>query len=200
MTFEHIIAFNLALLAAIVSPGPALLVAVRTVLSGGRKAGIAIGCGLGLMASTWTLLALLGLDAVFVLFPWAYMTAKTAGAVYLLYIAYKIWTGASAEIRPLSKRPEHAFRQGFLVNLLNPKSVLFAAAVLIVVFPENMTATENAIVVANHLLVELAFYGALAFSISTQPISHRYLRAKTYIDRIAAIVLGALGTRLFVSR
>jgi threonine/homoserine/homoserine lactone efflux protein len=69
MSLGHLIAFNVALLAAILSPGPAFLIAVKTTLSAGRKAGIAVGGGLGLMASTWTLLALLGLDAVFVLFP-----------------------------------------------------------------------------------------------------------------------------------
>ena len=72
MTIEHLIAFNLALLAAIASPRPALLMAVRTALSAGRRAGIAMGCGLGLMAAAWTLMALLGLEAIFRLFPWAY--------------------------------------------------------------------------------------------------------------------------------
>ena len=66
---EHVIAFNITLLAAMASPGPALVVAIRTVLSAGGRAGIAIGCGLGIAAAGWTLAALVGLDAVFRLFP-----------------------------------------------------------------------------------------------------------------------------------
>ena len=200
MTIEHLLAFNIALLVAIASPGPALLVAIRTTLSAGRGAGIAIGGGLGLMAATWTLAALLGLETVFRLFPWAYATAKLAGAAYLLYIAYKLWRGARNTVGAQARPANRAFRQGFLINLLNPKSVLFAAAVLIVVFPAEMSAVENAAVVLNHLVVELLFYTALAFGMSTEAVRRTYLRAKIYIDRTASVVLGALGLRLFVSR
>ena len=201
MTPEHLIAFNIALLAAIASPGPALLVALRTTLSAGRRAGIAVGCGLGLMAATWTLAALLGLEAVFRLFPWAYTATKLIGALYLLYIAWGMWRGARAGVDTRIQPARRAFRQGFLINLLNPKSVLFAAAVLVVIFPAaEMTAAANAIVVLNHLAVEVLFYSALAFAMSTPTVSKRYLQAKVYLDRFAALVLGALGLRLLVSR
>lgn len=200
MSIEHLLAFNIALFAAIASPGPALLVAIQTSLSSGRAAGVAIGCGLGLMASIWTLMALLGLEAVFRLFPWAYVTAKIAGAIYLLYIAWQMWAGAKKDIRTRITPAKRAFRQGFMINVLNPKSMLFAAAVLIVIFPSNMTIFENAIVVLNHLIVEIMFYTALAFGMSTQAVSQRYTSAKVYIDRTASVVLGALGLRLLLSR
>ena len=200
MTIEHLIAFNIALFAAIASPGPALLIAIRTALSAGRRAGIAIGFGLGLMAATWTLMALLGLETVFRLFPWAYTIAKLIGALYLIYIAWTMWMGARDAIETQVQPTRHAFRQGFLINLLNPKSVLFAAAVLIVIFPENRSGVENAIVVFNHLLIEWLFYTALACAMSTQAVSKQYLKAKVYIDRFASVVLGALGLRLLISR
>lgn len=200
MTIGHLIAFNLALLAAIVSPGPALLVAIRTTLSGGRKAGIGIGLGLGTMAATWTMAALLGFEVVFQLFPWAYSAAKTLGAAYLVYIAYKMWRGARNPIAARGCLVRHAFVQGLSINLLNPKSVLFAAAVLVVVFPQDMNVVENALVVGNHLLVELVFYTILAFGMSSEAVSARYLRAKVYLDRTASVILGALGVRLLTSR
>ena len=200
MTIEHLIAFNIALLAAIASPGPALLVAIQTTLQSGRRAGIAIGCGLGLMAAIWTLLALLGLEAIFQLMPWAYAIAKFVGALYLLYIAWGMWRGGRKKVKAETRPARHAFRQGFLINILNPKSVLFAAAVLIVIFPTNMTFFENAIVVTNHLMIEVLFYTTLACVMSTRAVSDRYLKAKVYIDRTASVILGALGLRLLVSR
>ncbi len=200
MSIEHLLAFNVALFAAIASPGPALLVAIQTSLSSGRAAGVAIGCGLGLMASIWTLMALLGLEAVFRLFPWVYAVAKIAGAIYLLYIAWQMWGGAKKEIQATITPAKRAFRQGFTINVLNPKSMLFAAAVLIVIFPSNMTIFENAIVVLNHLIVEILFYTALAFGMTTQTVSRRYMNAKLYIDRTASLILGALGLRLLVNR
>lgn len=199
MTIEHIMAFNIALLAAIASPGPALLVAVRTTLGAGRVAGVAIGCGLGMMAAIWTLMALLGLEGVFQLFPWAYTAAKITGALYLIYIAWKTWKGARKAIDGKAQPAGHAFRDGFLINLLNPKSVFFAAAVLIVIFPAGMEPIEKGFVVLNHLALELVFYTGLAFVMSTEAVSTQYLRTKPYLDRFAAVVLGALGLRLLLS-
>ena len=200
MTWEQLVAFNIALLVAIASPGPALLMATHTSASRGRAAGIAAGVGLGLMAAIWTMMALLGLAVVFELFPMVYIGAKIAGGAYLLFLAYKMWRNASAPIDARIPPAGHAFRQGFLVNLLNPKSVLFAAAVLVAVFPAGLSVAESFVIVINHFLVEVAFYTTLAFCMSTQAVSKRYMRAKSYIDRGAAIILGALGIRLVLSR
>ena len=199
MTLEQILAFNLVLAVAIASPGPALLMAVQTSLSAGRTAGVAVGLGLGSMAAAWTLMALLGLGAVFRLFPTVHAAAKIAGAAYLLYLAWRMWRHASAPVEARSAPAKRAFRQGFLVNLLNPKSVLFAAAVLVIVFPAGLDAAASALIVANHFLVEIAFYSALAFCMSTEAVARRYMQARAYIDRGAAVVLGAPGIRLLLS-
>ena len=200
MTWEQLVAFNIALLVAIASPGPALLMATHTSASRGRAAGVAAGLGLGLMAAIWTLMALLGLAVVFELFPMVYTAAKIVGGGYLLYLAYKMWRNASAPISAQIPPARHAFRQGFLVNLFNPKSVLFAAAVLVAVFPAGLSVAESFVIVFNHFLVETAFYTTLAFCMSTQAVSKRYMKAKAYVDRGAAIILGALGIRIALSR
>ncbi len=200
MEFSHLIAFNVALIAAIVSPGPALLVAIRTTLNSGRQSGVMIGLGLAMVASLWTLAALLGLEAIFVLFPWAYTLVKTLGAAYLIYIAYGMWVGARDPIRSTDAKAGNAFWRGVMINILNPKSVLFAAAVLVVIFPPGMTMAENALVVVNHLAVETMFYTGLAFAMSSVAVSRAYMRARVYIDRFAACVLGGLGLRLLFSR
>lgn len=200
MTIEHLLAFNLALLVAIISPGPALLVTIQTTLSAGRRAGMALGLGLASMAAIWTMLALWGLQTIFQIFPWAFATAKILGALYLIYIALGMWRGARSKIAESIKPARHAFRQGFIVNLLNPKSVLFAAAVLVVIFPANMSVGERMIVVVNHLTIEILFYICLAFGMSTKAVKTAYLNAKVYLDRCASVILGGLGLRLLFSR
>ena len=200
MTWEQLVAYNVALLVAIASPGPALLMATHASASRGRAAGVAAGLGLGLMAAIWTMMALLGLAVVFELFPMAYIGAKIAGGAYLLYLACKMWRNASAPANAQTPPAGRAFRQGFLLNLFNPKSVLFAAAVLVAVFPAGLSIAESFVIVFNHFLVEAAFYTTLAFCMSTQAVSKRYMQAKAYIDRGAAVILGALGIRLVLSR
>ena len=200
MTLEQLVAFNVVLLVAIASPGPALLMATQTSLSAGRIAGIAVGAGLGLMAAVWTMMALLGLGIVFELFPVLYIGAKIVGAAYLLYIAYRMWTDAPVPPKARVQVARRAFRQGFLVNLFNPKSALFAAAVLVTVFPAGIGVTDSMLIVINHFCVELAFYTTLAFCMSTQAVAKQYLRAKVYLDRGAAVILGVLGIRILLNR
>lgn len=202
MELTHIIAFNLTLLAAIASPGPAMLFSVRATLTGGLRQGITTGFGLGVMAACWTTLALLGLDGIFAVFPWAYLALKIAGAVYLIWIAIGMWRNArtpletSGDVMPRRQ----AFLNGMAVNLANPKSVLFASAVLLVIFPRDISLAEKAFVVANHLAVELICYTGFALLLSTAPARDGYLRLKPVLDRIAAAVLGALGLRLLLDR
>lgn len=200
MTLAQLLAFNVTLLVAMATPGPALLVAVQTNLSAGRRSGIAVGAGLGLVAAAWTLMALIGFAAVFELFPAAYVGAKTAGAAYLLYLAYRMWRDASTPVGALPRPARHAFRQGLFINLFNPKSVLFAAAVLIAIFPGGLSLGSSAVIALNHLLIEVSFYTVLAVCLNTEAVAGRYLRAKTWIDRGAAAVLGALGLRILLSR
>lgn len=200
MTIDQIIAFNVVLMAAILSPGPAFLLLIRTALAEGRRAGMATGVGLAAMASVWTLSALLGLDALFTLVPWLYTFVKFAGACYLLYLAYKTWRTARVPLQSDVRPARHAFREGVLVNALNPKSVMFAAAVLVVVFPAEISLGAKGFVVMNHFAVEVIVYGALATILSTPAISQRYLKAKVIFDRIAALALGGLGLRLLISR
>ena len=204
MGLDHLLAFNLALLVALASPGPALLYALRTTLSSGRTAGIATGCGLAAMAAAWTAMALLGLDGLFRLFPWAYTSIKIIGAGYLIYVAWSTWRSAADPIGEASEKParakRRAFLRGLLVNLANPKSVLFSAAVLVVIFPPGITAADKALIVGNHFLIEVIAYSAFAFLLSTEPVSRSYLRAKPLLDRAAALVLGGLGLRLMLDQ
>ena len=201
MELAHVIAFNLTLLAALMSPGPAMLVALRTSLTQGRRAGVTIGLGLGLAAATWTLLALLGLNVVFTLFPWAYITLKVIGASYLIYLAVTIWRDARTPMMPDAPTVRQGyFVRGLLVNLSNPKSMLFAASVLVVIFPQDLSTREIVLIVINHMAVEWVAYASFAFLLSTRPARDGYLRLKFLFDRVAAGVLGVLGLRLMLDR
>lgn len=200
METAHLIAFNLTLLAAIATLGPAMLYFIRTTLASGRMAGLYTVWGLGVMAATWTALAFMGLDAIFAVFPWAFVALKTIGALYLLWIAYQTWKHASAPMGDAPTPPLRAFFDGVLINLSNPKSVLFAGAVIMVIFPHGMAFADKALVFANHLVIELLLGSALVLAFSTKHVSAGYLRAKPILDRIAASVLGFLGLKLMLSR
>ena len=200
MSFELLIAFNLVLIVSILSPGPAFLMAVSTSLGKGRSAGIKTGLGLATMACLWTLMGLFGLDIIFKIFPWAYIIVKTVGALYLLYIAWDTWINAKKAIAEPDQQIRYYFRDGFLVNLSNPKSILFAASVLAVIFPPDLSVQAKAFITFNHFALEVIFYTFVAFTMNTQTVSRQYLKAKTWLDRFAAIILGGLSIKLLFEK
>ena len=202
MDWTHLLAFNATLLAALASPGPAMLIALQATLTGGRSQGIRTGLGLAIMASVWTGMALLGLDAIFALFPWAYVSAKVVGALYLIWLAVKMWRTARAPLDPpeQGKFARHAIVTGLTANLANPKSMLFAASVLVVIFPPTLGLADKALIVGNQLLVECVAYTCFATALSTPPARAGYLRLKPQFDRTAAVILGALGMRLIFTK
>ncbi len=200
MSAEALSAFNLVLLAALASPGAAMLFVVKTTVTAGRRAGILTGFGLGTAAACWTLAAFAGLETLFAVFPWAYGALKIGGAFYLIWIALQTWRHARSPISEAPTQNARSFFAGMLVNFGNPKSMLFAAAVILVIFPQGLTGAQIAMVVLNHLTLELIFYTLFALALSAPPARRGYLRLKPVLDRMAAALLGAFGLRLLMEK
>lgn len=200
MEWTHLVAFNLTLMASMLVPGPALLFALRQSVAGGFRTGVATGLGLATVATAWTLAALLGLEALFIAFPYAFVALKVIGALYLLRIALVLWKNAD---RPLADEPSQdrrAFVGGMLVNLANPKSVLFSASVVVVIFPPGLSLADIGVILANNFALEAGGYLCFAALLSTPPARTGYLKLKPVFERLAAAVLGLLGLRLIFSK
>lgn len=200
LTAAHLLAFNAALFLAVAAPGPAFMVCLQASLRGGRREGVLTGLGLAVMAGLWTLAALLGLQTLFDAVPLAYVVMKTGGAILIIGIAIFTWRSARtaiAEAPPVSGRV--AFLRGFLLNLGNPKSILFAAGVLLVIFPPGLSPVEMTVITVNQILLEAAVYATLAILMSRPAVRVRYLAFKPMITRAMALVLGGLGLRLLIT-
>ena len=200
LTLAHLAAFNVALFFAVAAPGPAFLLCTQAALRGGRREGIAVGAGLALVAGLWTLAALAGLEALFDLFPALYVAMKVGGAVLILFFAVQVWRTADRAVEgevAVSRR--RAFLRGAALNLANPKSIVFSAGVLLVIFPPDLSVAQMALVTANHVLLELVVYAALATLLTRPPVRARYLAFKPSLQRAMALVLGGLGLRLLVT-
>jgi threonine/homoserine/homoserine lactone efflux protein len=129
--------FVVASLALLVTPGPAVLYVVTCSLDGGRRVGLASVAGIGIGTLAHVAAATLGLSAVLASSALAFGVVKWAGAGYLVYVGVRRMLGADGEgtrrgMRhpPARHAPAIAFRQGILVNLLNPKTALFFLAFL----------------------------------------------------------------------
>ena len=126
--------FIAASLALYVSPGPDMIYVLSRSLGQGRRAGLlsCIGIAMGLL--THMTAAVLGLSTLLELWPIAYAAVQWLGVAYLLYLGVRtlmggraVALGAGSAARTPAWR---LVRQGYLVNLLNPKIALFFLAFL----------------------------------------------------------------------
>ena len=99
MDLTALLIFTGALLVAAASPGPGIVALVARVIGGGPAGVAPFVAGLILGDLAWLAAAVLGLAAVAHTFHEAFVAIKFAGAAYLLYLAYRMWT-APAETRP----------------------------------------------------------------------------------------------------
>ncbi len=117
-----------------ITPGPANLFSVANGVARG-KAGAMLGV-LGMNAATlvWFGAAALGLGALVVAFPEAFRLISVAGALYVAWLGLKALRGAfrtAADPEDTTVRPgRSALVDGFMVQIANPKAVLFFTAVL----------------------------------------------------------------------
>lgn len=114
-------------------PGPSVTVVVANSLARGTKAGLLTILGTEIAMLIMVLIVAFGLQAVMTLVSEAFIVIKLAGAAYLIWIGWKMFSssgqlelGQAGARLPLGRY----VWQGMVINLSNPKSLLFLGAFL----------------------------------------------------------------------
>jgi threonine/homoserine/homoserine lactone efflux protein len=123
-----LLAFVPAALALNLTPGADMLFCLGQGLRSGPGPAIAASGGVALGVFAHSVAAGLGLSAVVAALPWAFDVIRWVGVAYLLVVAWQSLRAAPAEGAVPPVRASKAFAQGLLVNLTNPKVILFVLA------------------------------------------------------------------------
>jgi len=172
--------FTLAVLVIAITPGPDMTFFLGRALTQGRAAGFAaIGGALtGILVHT-TLVAV-GLSALIVAAPQAFLALKLVGAAYLLWLAAQAVRQGSALSLPAARSAPASlaatWASGLMVNLLNPKIVLFFMTFL----PQFVSPADP------NAAGQLVALGMLFIVISLPVVVALVLAA----DRVAAVLRG----------
>ncbi len=193
-------AWFLHLLAA-ASPGPAVLMTARTGITEGFATGVWVAVGVALGAVFWAVAALFGLAVLFQFAPallWGY---KIAGGLFLVWIAWQMWSHASepldmATVGTTARSPTSAFRLGLWTNLANPKPAVFFGAVFVGTVPPGTTLAWFVALLVMVFLNEVICNIAVARAFSFDTPRRVYTRMKTGIDRTFGGILALLGVKI----
>ena len=126
--------FVVASVTLLIVPGPAVLYIVGCSLRHGRAAGLLSVLGICTGTLVHLVFAALGLSAALRASPVAFSIIRYAGAAYLIWLGVRALRAAEGAAdgpsAPRRDTPVQIFRQGVLVNVLNPKTALFFLAFL----------------------------------------------------------------------
>jgi threonine/homoserine/homoserine lactone efflux protein len=147
--------FAIAALALLLIPGPAVLYIVSRSLEQGRLAGLVSNLGIHAGTMVHVVAASLGLSALLMTSALAFAAVKYLGAAYLIWLGLRRIFGPDAAPDATRKAVRRDYlqlvRDGFIVNLFNPKTALFFLAFL----------PQFADVSRGHVATQIAFLGLL---------------------------------------
>jgi threonine/homoserine/homoserine lactone efflux protein len=204
ISLSTLVAFCILNVGFALIPGPDVLCIVSNSLQRGRRAGWGVCAGMATAQLFHATCATLGLSAVLLAVPTAYLAVKTAGALYLAWLGVRmIRRPASIESAPQATPFSQPFAQGALSTLLNPKIALFAVSIL----PQFLDATRSDVVAQTIALCGLWIGSGTAMNLITATVAAQtrgLLRARPRVfermQQAAGAALLALAARIAVER
>ena len=195
----NLLLFITASLALLLVPGPSVLYIMTRSIDQGRKAGLISVAGIHSGTIVHILAAALGLSAILLSSALAFDIVKYVGAAYLIYLGVKKLLGKdeSDSTESLQKQSlGQIYKQGVIVNVLNPKTALFFFAFL----PQFVDPTHGSVSL-QILLLGLIFVCLGAITDSTYAIvssllagrlreSRRFKQVQRYVSGTVFVGLG----------
>ncbi len=199
--------FAIAAAALVAIPGPnAIYIATRSIAEG-RRAGVASALGVGLGTVVHVLAAAAGLSALVASSAIAFDVIRYAGAGYLIFLGLRTLItkarGTTAEPTADETRQPNvrrAFLDGFTVNLLNPKVILFVLAFLPQFIDPGRGSVAGQTIILGTVLLVVAMPLDLTWALAASWLGRRLRRLRSragagavrWITGLVYLALGAL--------
>lgn len=164
---ENLYLFSIATIVLAMSPGPDNIYVLTQSLVNGAKSGLATTAGLISGCIVHTSLLAFGVSALITANETLFYGIKILGACYLLYLAYKVFSSDSKILLGENAPKKSAwalFKQGVIMNLLNPKVMIFFLAFFpaFIWNPNGNTVSQIYILGTTFMLVSFIVFGAIA--------------------------------------
>ncbi len=203
LSVPTLVTFALATAIAGIVPGPTVAVVVASSVRHGTRAGMLTALGAEIAVLTMLGVVALGLEAVMAFMGWAFEWIKLIGAVYLIYVGWRMLSARSASGEAgTDGRPERSgfVLQGFVVVWSNPKTLLFLGAFL----PHFIVADTPAppqLLVLGTIVMLLAAANDFGYALAAGGLRRLMTEARArLVARLSGLVLMAGGVWLALQK
>jgi len=195
---NSLVSFAIASVALLVIPGPAVIYIINRSVASGRSIGLASVVGLELGTFMHVIAASVGLSAVLATSEGAFNIVKILGASYLVIVGLSTLLRQPQAVKTsdASISKLQAFRQGFIVNTLNPKVALFFLSFLPQFIDPNKSSNALQSLVLGAVFVTCGFITDGIYALSASSLRETLIKGKAlpFIQRyVAGVVFVLLG-------
>ncbi|HGN1705097.1 TPA: LysE family translocator [Providencia rettgeri] len=197
---NEIIAVATITILAVISPGPDFAMVTRNSYTYGTKTGLLCALGIATGVQVHVFYTVFGITLLILGSAILFLIVKLIGVFYLVYIGFKSLTNktkisaSSTTMKPLSNFT--AFKNGFLTNALNPKTMFFVVSVYSQVIDTNNPLWLNLSYGLFISFAHLVWFSLIALFFATSSIRTQILNYQLIMDKIIGTLLIILGLSL----
>ena len=184
-----------------ISPGPSLAVVLRNTISGGRTQGVMTGIGHGIGLGIYAFIAVMGLSSLLLANKQIFNLIQWAGALFLIWLAFNMIIYRPAGISNDNKGNwRRGFLEGFMISFLNPKILVFMAAVFSQFINPDISSVGRFIMAIMAGIIDTIWYVLVAAVLAGTPIINKLRKNAGLIDRSIGIIMLLIALFLIVKK
>lgn len=185
------------------TPGPATAMVIRSALRGGRRGALLTTLGNSIGVMFWGCASAVGISALVAASEVAFVVLKIGGAVVLVSLGAQAFvrsrrkTADLLEGPALETRSVHAFRDGLITSLSNPKLAIFFIALFPQFIPKGDSVLPTALGMSGLIVaLDLVWYSAVALAVTRVRRVIAGSRWPGRLERVTGGLMIGLGLRL----
>jgi RhtB (resistance to homoserine/threonine) family protein len=202
--------FVVAISILTITPGLDTVLVIRNTSRGGWKDGVTSSFGICSGLFVHATLSAVGISFILVQSAWLFQTVKIIGAAYLIYLGIcslrSGWKAGSLgivanQIGDNEFNMKRSFSEGFLSNVLNPKTAIFYLAFLPqFINPEGSAISQSFILAGIHFILAMVWQSSLAFVIERAKSWLAKPKTNQWLQSLTGCVMVGLGLQLLLSK
>jgi len=206
MSLDTFLTFLAASVVLMLIPGPSVMLAIGVSLTHGFRTGMTNVVGAVAAVAVQMVVLGLGLTPVLLFASQWFEAIRWAGVIYLLYLGLMQWRRAgtppaATDPAALRRHARRTFWHGFAVSSLNPKSLLFFAAILPQFLDLGRPAAAQLVIMGVTLVgAALVTTTLWAYFADRARILLRTPAAWTWRDRLSGSIMIAAGAALAIAK
>jgi len=199
MTLIFWLQFAAVCVAGAMSPGPSLALVIRNSTKFSRIAGLMTAIGHGLGMGIYAVFAVTGLVIVITTNVYLFQLIQILGICFLLYFGIQFILQKSNEIIiDDNQKNISSFIQGFSISILNPKILIWFAAIFSQFVSVNGTFTSNSILVLTASIIDCIWYVIVALVVTSYGLNNFFQKRIDIIQKVSGFILVLIGIILII--